>query len=493
MTRCKLVKTISVALCLAMLTAGCGGKSATAEKPAAPVQTENTQTDNSQADDEVGSNEENLEEMKAAVDDQIDKSESNQAESATKLSTNTTIEETVLFEDENVRITAVSLEFKYNSPHLNLKFENNGDKALSFVAGSMGYSCNSINGYMVDGLYVNTDVEPGKAALEDAYIDGDLLTLYGIDKIAEIGIGFDISDDDYNDYAKTGPLYIRTSDAENYDTSSDTYLNSIQSSTIKSKYGYTANLVTQEDFLEQEEMKGLSACVITNKDGERSLFIEVENTSDEDLIISSDHISINGVVLVSTTWSSDSVNSGKKRVVSISLDNIAGHAGGKLEELGFTSVESIAMSLQCYDTNRNDIFSKEVVFKLSESDSTVNFGGEEVYNANDIRIVGGKIIKDDYDYAHIVLLAENNSAKEIVLDEEYGSLSINGIMADGIIYSLTLEPGEKGIMDVQLSKYDLQDISISDPAEINEAELRLEIRDTNYNEIDIAELRLSFT
>ena len=36
MTRCKLIKTIAIALCLAMLIAGCGGNSTTSEKPAAP-------------------------------------------------------------------------------------------------------------------------------------------------------------------------------------------------------------------------------------------------------------------------------------------------------------------------------------------------------------------------------------------------------------------------------------------------------------------------
>ena len=36
MTRCKLIKTIAIALCLAMLIAGCGGNSTTSEKPAVP-------------------------------------------------------------------------------------------------------------------------------------------------------------------------------------------------------------------------------------------------------------------------------------------------------------------------------------------------------------------------------------------------------------------------------------------------------------------------
>ncbi len=45
---------------------------------------------------------------------------------------------------------------------LNLTIENNSDKDLSFTSGSMGYGCNAINGYMIQGGYMNADVSAGK-------------------------------------------------------------------------------------------------------------------------------------------------------------------------------------------------------------------------------------------------------------------------------------------------------------------------------------------
>ena len=45
MTRCKLIKTIAIALCLAMLIAGCGGNSATSEKPAVSSADVSTETE----------------------------------------------------------------------------------------------------------------------------------------------------------------------------------------------------------------------------------------------------------------------------------------------------------------------------------------------------------------------------------------------------------------------------------------------------------------
>ena len=189
---------------IAASLAACGGNSGTGSPTANTDQVQESEaaTEQTEPADEQTSNQQD---------------ESQTATETGKLSLDTTIEETVLFEDDNIRIIAESLDFKYNSPYLHLKFENNGDKALSFVSGSIGYSGNSVNGYMVDGFYVNVDVEPGKTALEETYVNGDLLNILGIEKIKEIGIGFDIKDSDYNDYAQTGPLYIATSDADGAD------------------------------------------------------------------------------------------------------------------------------------------------------------------------------------------------------------------------------------------------------------------------------------
>ena len=64
-----------------------------------------------------------------------------------------TLEETVMVDEGGVKITATGLTYTDYSVDLDLTIENNSGKTLSFVSGSLGYSCNSINGYMVnDGL-----------------------------------------------------------------------------------------------------------------------------------------------------------------------------------------------------------------------------------------------------------------------------------------------------------------------------------------------------
>ena len=52
--------------------------------------------------------------------------------------------------EDNVKITATGLKYTAYEVKVSLTIENNTDKSLSFRSGTMGYSCNSVNGYMVD-------------------------------------------------------------------------------------------------------------------------------------------------------------------------------------------------------------------------------------------------------------------------------------------------------------------------------------------------------
>ena len=458
---------------IAASLAACGGNSGT-ESPTAntdQVQESEAATEQTEPADEQAESGQNESQTAPAV------------EEMGKLSLDTTIEETVLFEDDNIRIIAESLDFKYNSPYLHLKFENNGDKALSFVSGSIGYSGNSVNGYMVDGFYVNVDVEPGKTALEEVYVSGDLLSILGIEKIREIGIGFDIKDSDYNDYAQTGPLYISTSDADGTDDG-ETYLKSIQNKKLTDLYGYTMDHLDETDFLQNDNLKGISSCLITNKDGEQSLFLEVENVSDKVLNIRVSNIIVNGIQLVSGSWTSETINPGKKRLVSISLDDVVSHAGGTRDEFGITEYSTVKMDLDCLDNNMNNIVEKEATFTLGNSKESFMAGQTEVYNDNDLKVSYAKTLKDEYGGIHLLFLLENNASKDITFDVDYDTLSINGTMTDFISYSKTLSPEMKSVLNIEVSKYNLEDVSISSPEEISDIEFKLEIRDSDYNDID---------
>ena len=107
---------------------------------------------------------------------------------------NVTLDDTVLVDEDGVKITATGLAYTAYSVDLGLTIENNSGKDLSFVSGSLGYSCNSVNGYMVDDGYLNCDVGNGKKANDIISFSYDTLMLYGIDEIADLEIGISMTD-----------------------------------------------------------------------------------------------------------------------------------------------------------------------------------------------------------------------------------------------------------------------------------------------------------
>ncbi len=68
------------------------------------------------------------------------------------------IEKTVIYDQDNIRITANSLTYTNYGAEIEFAFENNTDENLSFISGSLGYSCNAINGYMMRDGYFYAEV-----------------------------------------------------------------------------------------------------------------------------------------------------------------------------------------------------------------------------------------------------------------------------------------------------------------------------------------------
>ena len=150
-----------------------------------------------------------------------------------------TMEETVLVDEKDVKITATALQGTSNQVELSLAIENNSDTDLSFLSGTMGYSCNSVNGYMIDDGYLNVDVVAGKKANETIKFSVDQLELMGITDIADIEIGFHIQTSDYDTYLRTGPRQLRTSLSDFYDYSADTYQEAINNGEFAQIYRYS--------------------------------------------------------------------------------------------------------------------------------------------------------------------------------------------------------------------------------------------------------------
>ena len=403
-----------------------------------------------------------------------------------------TIEETVLVDESGVKITAKELTYSNYAAELTLVIENNSDKDLSFIANSVGYSCNSINGYMVPEGYLNCDVAAGQKANDTISIGYDTLMLYGIYEIADIEIGFDISDDDYN-HTYTGPRTIQTTAVDSYNYETPYYRENIGSKESQAEYDYSVPYFSADAVYEESGLVIASQAVMENKDGESILLLEVVNTTDEIVGVSTTNIDINGLRVCDSTWSYDSINPGKTAIVDINLSSVL--EPEYWEIYGIAEVGNVALKISFKDGDSNEVANPaHISINIPGAESTFSMEGTEIYNDNGIRIVSKGVFADPSEYSddlHILLVAENTSGKTLALHDVYDSLSINDYMATYSFCTTTMEDGSYVMIDILLWGYGLGDINISEPSEVKTVEFSLSIKDQNYKEVD--ELTVALT
>lgn len=402
------------------------------------------------------------------------------------------LEETVMVDEGGVKITATGLSYNNYSVDLDITIENNSGKDLSFISGSMGYSCNSINGYMINDGYLNCDVVNGKKANDAISFSYDELMLYGINEISDIEIGFDMSDDDYN-HTYSGPRQVKTSAFDAHDYSKDCYQETITSRAAMNTYDYEITHFSQDALYDVNGIKLLSSGVMINQDGETALLLELENATNNMVYVSTSNIEINGLIVSSSTWSSDAINPGKRGVVDVEISSVLNSEYWDI--YGIKEVGSIALYLSQYDSDWNEIADEcrlEIIVPnvAAEFDAT----GSEVYNNGGLRIALKTLLEDSSEYSsdiYVLLLAENKSGKTITIDDVYDSLSVNGFMTDYSYYSKTLEDGDSAVLEIRLWESSLEGNKIGAVSDVKELEVKMEILE-DQTTIDSPVIKLLF-
>lgn len=404
-----------------------------------------------------------------------------------------TLEETVMVEDGDVKITATGLNYTNYSVELEFTIENNGDKDLSFVSGSMGYSCNSINGYMISGGYLNCDVAAGKKANDSISFSYDGLMLYGINEIADMEIGFDISDDDYN-HTYTGPRQIKTSLFDSHDYATNHYQSTITSHVAMNTYGYDIKHFSEDALYNDSGVKLVSSGIMVNCDGNTLLLLELENTTDSIVYIATSDIALNGLVVSSSTWSNDAINPGKYRIIDVDLSSVLD--AEYWSTFGINEIGSVSLSLTQRNSDDN-IITDAVPVNVVVPDAKAEYdsAGKEIYNNSGLKIVAKTILEDSSEYStnmYVLLLAENNSGKTLVIDDVYNSLSVNGFMTDYSYYSKEIKNGESAVLEIKLWESSLEDNKISSVSDVKEVEIHFEIKE-GRNTFDDPTIKISFS
>ncbi len=251
------------------------------------------------------------------------------------------IDETVLYDDNDVRITATGLTYGYYEAELGIKIENNSDRELKFLAETLGYSRNAVNGFMIEDGYVKFELAPGESGEDTIGFSYNELLLYGINEIADIQVGFDISDDNYN-HLYTGPLQVRTALADTYDYESGNYAKAIKSKALQYTFQYSVDSFAQEEVYNSGNIQIISEAYMTNQDGDHSLIVEVKNDNDFTVFFKTSNITVNGTEIYDSTWSIESINGHCRCLAGITLGSIldedewAEYGIDKVDSIGFT-------------------------------------------------------------------------------------------------------------------------------------------------------------
>ncbi|HZJ99924.1 MAG TPA: hypothetical protein VFC79_07960 [Tissierellaceae bacterium] len=202
--------------------------------------------------------------------------------------------------------------------------DNNSDKSVG-----MGLDALIVNNYMISDLFV-TDVAPGKSANETIYISSSALEQAGIENIGQVELYFRAYDSDsYEDIFESDLVTITTSRFEDMDVD-----------------------ITVEgtELLNQDGIKIVGRYVDEDSFWGSGILLYIENSTDKDIGISCDDMSINGF-MVSPLFSS-SVYSGKMSIDEITIFE------SDLEDNNIEKIEDVEMKFRIYDVSTYDTILK---------------------------------------------------------------------------------------------------------------------------------------
>ena len=228
-----------------------------------------------------------------------------------------TLAETVLFDQDGIRITATGLSTdSLFGPELNLLVEN--DSAQNIVV-QPNYCM--VNGYMMDGL-LSADVAAGKKANDTLDFLSNALARCGIETITDIELDLVVSDgDSWQTLYETGPVILQTSAAGQY---TQTYDDS------------------GEEIYNQNGIRVVAKSVNDDLFGMGIKFY-LENNTDKTVIINADNVSVNGYMMTDLFYSDLAPRS--HAVDTLTL------LGSELEDNHIDTITDAELSLQITDAD----------------------------------------------------------------------------------------------------------------------------------------------
>lgn len=309
----KWMPVIVSALSLSLLLAGCGETT--------PVTVDNSSSNESSSDAQENNS--------SATDSAATDSSSADAAADTSSADAATIEEQVLYDANDIKITTTGLEDGLMGTELKLLLENNSAKNITVQARNA-----NVNGYMVDTM-MSVDVAAGKKANDSLTFETEGLKECGIEDIASMEFSFAIMDGDtLDDIASSDVIKLDTSIAATYqqpvDDSGEVYVDTNGIRIIG---------------------KGLSTDDSFWGPGVK---LYIENNSGQNITVQVRDVSVNGFMTDSSM--SEDVLDGKRAISAVQFYDT------DLENNGITEVKDVELSFHVFNLDTwDDIYDSEVV------------------------------------------------------------------------------------------------------------------------------------
>ncbi len=271
---------------------------------------DNTLTENDIEDEDISSNDN---------DDEIDDAEFNDDTNSGNSSQNSgeTIEETILYDAKDVKITAVNLSMddSWYAATMEILIENNTDKDL-YISTTAVY----VNGYQINA-WLFADVSAGKKSNETISFYEEDFERCGITTIADIELALEAYDSNtYDDYFETDLIEIETSAAKDFEY----------------EYDYDGTVLYDDDDIQILIYDFVPADPANYKDAE--IWVYFYNGSDEKMYLSTDDTSVNGYMF--SIYNSCYLDPGKHAVIPLTIYSY------ELEENNIDEISEIELSLE---------------------------------------------------------------------------------------------------------------------------------------------------
>lgn len=199
----------------------------------------------------------------------------------------------------------------------------------------------------------------------------------------------------------------------------------------------------------------------------------LENNSEKSVTVSCNALIVNNY-MISDFFVAD-VAAGKK------ANEIMYLSSSELEAAGIDSVGQIEVYFHIYDPETYEtILDADCVTiqtsTFAEMDTTPDDMGNELYNANGIRIVGKTVDENSFWGTAILLYCENASGRNVCISVE--EMSINGFMVESW-FSTTVYDGKMALDEITIFEDTLEENGIE---EIQDVELKFHIYDADSYE-----------